>query len=175
MNLDEKKRARSRSVLSTVVVLVLALRFLCGDTQAGSSQAILSLLPEQSEIAGWQGSSERMLYPGEALFDYLNGGAETFFDHGFKQALVREYGKGAFQIVLDIFEMSSSTDAREIFQKRASADYQRIAIGEDGRVGDYYLIFYKGPFFVAVTGLSMEPEVIAGIESIGRAVAKRIP
>ena len=178
MTLDEKEGASKRGYpcyLPAAVVLVLSLLCWCGDAQAGSSRAISSLLPEQSEIKEWQSTGERMFYQGEALFDYLNGGAETFFEHGFKRALVQEYKKGALLIILDIYEMSSCRGAQEIFQKRKSADYRRIAIGEEGCVGDYYLTFYKGPFFVAVTGLSMEPEVTAGIESIARAVAERIP
>jgi hypothetical protein len=135
----------------------------------------LSLLPEAEKIRGWQRSGEHALYQDEALFDYLNGGAETFFDYGFKRALVQEYNRGAARIILDIYEMSSSKGARGIFQKRGSADYQHVSVGEEGRLGDYYLIFYKGPFFVAVTGLSMEPEVIEGIESMAKAVAERIP
>jgi hypothetical protein len=157
------------------IVFSLLVLFCFQGAGADSNEGILSLLPEATKIAGWKCFGESVLYQDEALFDYLNGGAETFFDYGFTQALVQEYSRGAARIILDIYEMSSPNGARGIFQKRTSTDYQRLSIGEEGRLGDYYLIFYKGPFFVAVTGLSMEPGVIEGIESIARAVAERIP
>ena len=177
MSLNERGRTRIKScycLLAALIVFGLWLPFCSGCAKAGSDRDILSLLPEAAKITGWQRSGAPALYQDETLFDYLNGGAEIFFDYGFTRALVQEYTRGAAQIILDIYEMSSAKGARGIFQKRASTDYQQISVGEEGRLGDYYLIFYKGPFFVAVTGLSMEPEVIEGIESIARAVAERI-
>ncbi len=170
-----KRMASNQQFSAAAVVIGLLMVFCCRNAEADPNEGILSLLPEAAKIAEWQRFGEPELYQDEALFDYLNGGAEIFFDFGFKRALVQEYTRGSAQIILDIYEMSSFNGARDIFQKRASADYQQISVGEEGRLGDYYLIFYKGPFFVAVTGLSMEPGVIEGIESIARAVAERIP
>lgn len=139
-----------------------------------ASTDILALLPADDGIDGWQEASEPVIYKGEDLYDYINGGAEVFFEYGFKQVLVQEFEKEKKQIILDIYEMSSSEAARKIFTDRSSDSDKQLSIGQDARLSDYYLIFRSGPYFVAVTGLDAEPETTQGIQSIARAVSNRI-
>jgi hypothetical protein len=148
------------------------LTFSC--SQDGRVEDILALLPEAGEINEWKRISDPLIYEGEELYDYINGGAEVFLERGFLRVLVQEFQKGQKQIILEIYEMSSTEAAREIFLYRCSDSDQRLPMGQGACRGDYYLMLHNGPYFVAATGLNTGNDIVHGIEVISKAVANRI-
>jgi hypothetical protein len=162
------------SVLILLFLVCGADPSLSSSPVAGESQDAFSLLPAAEEIEGWQKAPPPVIYTDEELYDYIDGGAEIFFDYGFKQVLVQEFEKGTMRIALEVYEMASADAARGIFTHRASTGEKQVSIGQEGRLGDDYLTFHDGPYFVSVTGMETGPEISRGVQTIARAVADRI-
>jgi hypothetical protein len=135
----------------------------------------MSYLPSEKEAGEWKTDGPPQGYKGEDLFLYIDGGAEIYREYGFVQVFVQEYknqeGKG---ISLEIFEMRSPESAYGIFTYKRSARGERIDIGTEGQLDDYYLNFWKGHFVVTVTGYDKGPKSRQGVLGLAFAVSKRI-
>lgn len=85
-------------LLSTVCFTVSSV---CGDS-----------LPER--LAGWK-LTEAKTYSGQALYDYINGGAEVYMEYGFSKVEVGYYGKGEQELLIEVYRMSSPKAALGIY------------------------------------------------------------
>jgi hypothetical protein len=54
-------------------------------------------------------------YNGKALYGYIDGGAELYYEYGFRRATVQEVVQDSLRIHLEIFEMDSPEGAAGIF------------------------------------------------------------
>ncbi len=59
--------------------------------------------------------SRETAYEGKALYGYIDGGAELYFEYGFRRALVQEIASETLHVHLEIFEMTSRESAAGIF------------------------------------------------------------
>jgi len=116
-------------------------------------QNILTCLPVACEITGWDMEDSARLYAGEELFTLIDGGADIFFEYGFQQAAAAKY-RNHFEnsIKLEIYEMSDAPAAYGMFTLNAGTRGKIIQIGNEGRLFDYYLMFWKNTFLIFLTG-----------------------
>jgi hypothetical protein len=132
-------------------------------------------LPAAGNVKGWTAAGDPQIFRGEALFLYIDGGAEIYHEYGFRQVLTREYANAAGSILsLEIYEMADPAAAFGAFTFKSSASGKPIDAGQGGRLEDYYLNFWKGPCLVAVTALDGSAECRAGILPLAAAVDARI-
>jgi len=54
-------------------------------------------------------------YNGKALYGYIDGGAELYYEYGFRSAVVQEVLQDSLRIHLEVFEMDSPAGAAGIF------------------------------------------------------------
>jgi len=133
-------------------------------------------LPAASDLQGWTPKDAPQNYQGEDLFAYIDGGAEIYYEYGFKQVVVQDYqDKKGKTITLEIFEMADSESAFGMFSFKSSGKGQPCAIGQDARLEDYYLNFWKGACLVTLTGFDAGQDSRRGILEIARAVDLKIP
>ena len=112
---------------------------------------------------------------GKELFQLINGGAVLFFQHNFKRALFQEYlTSGDKPINLEIYEMGSHQDARDIFDAKKEEDGARLGFGQEGLFFDYYCILVQGPYFISVTGADSTDPVRRQLRSIAQQVVDNI-
>lgn len=112
------------------------------------------MLPRPAELPGWEKDGEPQYFAGEDLFHYIDGGAEIYFEYGFKQVIVQDYkARTGGRMSLEIFEMDSPESAYGIYTFKTSRNGEPISVGDDGQLSDYYLNLRKGPFLVTITGL----------------------
>jgi hypothetical protein len=144
----------------------------------GGRAALLDLakfLPGRAELHGWAPKDKPQLYKGDDLFLYIDGGAEIFHEYGFRQVITQDYANPAGKsVTLDIYEMATSECAYGLFSFKIGAKGKSLPIGQDARLEDYYLNFWKGRCLVTITGPDGRPDSLDGIERIGRAVDAKI-
>lgn len=127
------------------------------------------LLP--GSVGDWQRQGEILEYSGEALFDYINGGAEIYFEYGFVKVIVQDYMvAGEHTLTLEIYEMVDPESAYGIYSFKRSPGGRSADIGAESRLEDYYLNFWKGNYLVTLTGFDQEPTTVAGLLSVARSV-----
>ena len=128
-------------------------------------------LPKQ--ILDWEAKDKDEIFNRETLFDYINGGAELYLTYDFKQVFVRRFtGPQQDEIVVDIFDMGSSSEAFGIFT--CERDDEDAGIGQGSEYGDGLLRFWKNRFFVSILAISDEQIAKSIILELGRKIADAI-
>jgi len=159
-------------VLAVTLAVALPGLLLAAEPEQGG---LLGLLPQASEIQGWQPDGSPQQVVGEELFSLINGGAEIFLKAGFLRAMAQPYARADQQLIqLEIYEMTGPEAARAVFIRKTQGDGQPFALGEQGMMGAYYVIFWQDRFLVTVTGPGATPDTRAALLIFSRAVETRI-
>ena len=134
------------------------------------------VLPKDGDIESWIRHRPQQHYAGEALYEYINGGAEIYHEYGFVQVIVQDYVNDLGKSVsVEIYEMTSPTSAYGMYTFKTNSKGKRISIGCDAQLADYYMNFWKGPFLVTLTGFDETEETREGLLDIAKSVSSKIP
>jgi hypothetical protein len=136
---------------------------------------LASFLPRAGEVKGWAPKGETQLFKGEELFTYIDGGADIYNEYGFRQVITEDYENASQKaLTLEVFEMADAAAAFGMFTFKSSGHGTEIALGQGGRLEDYYLNFWKGRVLVTVTGFDDSPESIDGVRRVAEATDPKI-
>jgi len=111
------------------------------------------------QIDGWTMTEQLLIGTHEALYDYIDGGAELYISYGFRNAISCRYTKaGQPDVTAEIFDLGSSADAFGIYSQ--TRDKEEKEYGQ----GSYYItgaqFFWKGKYWVSlITGESTDESV----------------
>jgi hypothetical protein len=165
-----------RSLLITTILCILSalILFHCaGETP--DQRKITEFLPAEDKLNGWKPVGPAQIFRGKDLFVYMNGGAEEYLPHGFKQLLAQKYSnENNKTITLELFEMGHSAGAEKVFVSKADEQGKRMNIGDEAVLEEYYLNFREKQFLVTLTGSDPEKEIIDGLLTIARGIEKQI-
>jgi hypothetical protein len=140
-----------------------------------TASSILNLLPAAAGLEGWAPKGEPQLFSGEALFEYIDGGAEIYHEYGFREVAVQDYrSPGGRTVSLEVFEMASPAAAFGMFTFKRSGEGPLASFGTEGELESYYLNFWRDRYLVTITGFDEDPGTVAGLSVVGRAVSDRI-
>lgn len=129
------------------------------------------LLPR--EICGWKAEKEDELYDPETIFDYIDGAGEVYRSYNFKLLLARRFTKeGQPDIIVDLFDMGSSSDAYGVFTH--DLEGEETGIGQDATYKGGLLSFWKDRFFVSVYAEEETEEAKRALHALGQAVSASI-
>ena len=147
----------------------------CQAEEPQTKASLLQLLPLESDLKGWKLDGEPQTAEGIRLFELINGGAEEYMKEGFSRAVIATYRNNeGKRINLDIYEMLSPENAKNIHRKKASDKGQKVPVGEEAVMEDYYLNFRKGPYQVTLSGYDTQRETLEWLLLMARLVAERI-
>jgi hypothetical protein len=156
--------------------LVLLLFLLASSAAAGQApENLAGLLPAGGEVAGLTQSGTPQGYLGDDLFQMIDGGADIYHEYGFRQVLSAEYVDDRGKIIkLEMYEMEDPAAAYGIYSFKVGEGGRELAVGQEGRLEDYYLNFWKGNLQVTLIGQDSEEETVQGVVALAAAVAARI-
>jgi hypothetical protein len=138
-------------------------------------ESLLHLLPLESDLKGWKLDGQPQTAEGIRLFELINGGAEEYVKEGFSRAVMATYRNNeGKRINLDIYEMLSPDSAKSIHRKKAGDKGQKVSVGEEAAMEDYYLNFRKGVYQVTLSGYDTQRETLEWLLRMARLVAERI-
>jgi hypothetical protein len=159
---------------------VLCLSLLCpalsgrAGTQLKDSP-LLALLPDGPELRGWAKDGDPQFFEGKDLFIYIDGGAEIYFEYGFRRVIVQDYRNDAgSRLSIEIFEMESTDSAYGMFTFKRSPRGEAVALGDECQLADYYLNLCKGRYLVTITSLDQEAAAKEGLAGLARLVEKKL-
>lgn len=161
-----------RMTVFTLLLTVLASAgLLVHCTPPPDHSAGLPLLPDEAD--GWRADGDPQHYVEDDLYLYINGGAVTWIECGFRQVRAREYANGEqHRLMLELFEMADTAAADCIYQRRAGEGGEAIHIGDGGQSYGYYLEFHSSRFLVTVTSLTASDGPLPGLNAVATEVQK---
>jgi len=165
-----------KSVIRKAKHLGVMLLLIAGSTAAQQSPGNLTgYLPANGEVSGWKLSDTPKTYRGDELFQMINGGADIYHEYGFRQVQSAEYVNASGKSInLEIYEMESPASAYGIYTFKMGETGKRLSIGQEARLQDYYLNFWKGNLLVTVIGMDAEEQTVKGVVALAKAVDARI-
>jgi hypothetical protein len=159
--------ARVKKILLGSLFLALLL------AGCGGSGDLKGFFPSSVKVQGSKitKDGQARLYDGQKLFDYMDGGAELYYEYGFERAGVQRYKAATGVITAEIYQMDASGDAYGIYTFDSQGE--RPAIGQDATYAQGLLAFWKGPYFVrAFSDKEGDKEILL---ALGRSIAQKIP
>lgn len=132
-----------------------------------------ALIPRGPEVSGVAMVDSTREFSGLELYQLIDGGADLFFEYGFRRVVVQEYaGHGSFK--LEIYEMTDTGAAYGIYSVRSGEQAAPVNMGMEGCKTEYYIMFWKGRYYVSIESREPGKDAARTIEAIARAVDRNI-
>jgi hypothetical protein len=136
---------------------------------------ILTYLPVACEFGGWDIEDSARIFAGEELFTLIDGGADIYLEYGFQQVAAVKYRNNLENsIKLEIYEMSDAPAAYGMFSLVAGNQGKKVHVGNEGRIYDYYLMFWKNKFLIFLTGDDTTDEIKSGILAMSLSIDQHL-
>lgn len=134
-----------------------------------------ALLPAEGEIDGWGISGEPVVYGGDDLFFLINGGADIYYEYGFREVIAASLTDPAGgEIKLEIYRMSDSFAAYAVFLQKSTGSDIDEAAGTSSFINSGSMGFWKHHYFVLMRSNRENSTVTDGMKLVAGAVEKRI-
>jgi Family of unknown function (DUF6599) len=112
------------------------------DIEAGK------LLPGSFEKLGLQRTGDIRTFTGNALWEYIDGGAEMYHLYNFIEVATADYKAGETEIVVDIYRFDDATDAYGLYGMLRTDKPTFVLLGVEGFTAPSSIIFVKGSYLV---------------------------
>jgi hypothetical protein len=135
------------------ITLLCICLMLASATCLFRKKGVDSLFPSPGFEKGWKWEGKPKHYTPQNLYEIINGEAELYISHGFKELASVLYYWGSAEdtfFVVDIYDMGSALNAFGLYSGFRHPDYRFENIGTEGFVSDYGIKFYKGDCFVDI-------------------------
>ena len=160
-----------RLLLAAGVIVAL----LMGCSDEVGQRPYEGLFPDPDEVELVTGAGEVTEYREDTLYDFLNGGAELYFDFDIVAVASREYRLPQDSgIEVSLYDMGESRNAFGIYSifRYAGADYAKI--GNEAIVTPATLDFWKDRYYCKLFAFGPSEETAQVMRTLGREVANRI-
>ena len=144
------------------IFLVFLVALLIGGCSGGSGE-IKGFLPSSTEVQGIKKEGRSQIYKGIKLFDYMNGGAELYYEYNFEQICVQRYQTAHGEATVEIYQMDLPENAYGIYTFDTKGEHP--SIGQDATYERGLLGFWKGRYFVRVFAESEAQKSSSSISS----------
>jgi len=142
-----------------------------------SDRARLSkLFPADGALGGWHKRAPIAYYDKDTLYNYIDGQADAFFVFDFRACAAADYVTGSGRkasVTVDVYDMGQDKDA---FGMYASERYgaKEVPIGTQGYVEPDHVNFWKGRYYVKVSGIGLGGGAKQTLTAFAQQVAARI-
>ncbi len=178
VSLRRGNSSTSRALIAIILSLLAAGLLMTALTGCGKkvgTAAYAGLFPEPGEMEHVTGAGQVTEFRDETLYDFLNGGAELYFDYDIVAVASREYQiAGASGIEISIYDMGEPRNAFGIYSIFRCAGADRADIGNEAMRTPATLDFWKGKYYCKMLAFGSSDVTEAVMAALGRSVAGRI-
>jgi hypothetical protein len=163
---EDKRLKRIGAMIFLLPILML------GCTGGGKS-GLQGFLPSSVKAQGIKikKDGEARIYDGKKLFDYMDGGADLYYEYDFEQVCVQQYTATQGGVTVEIYQMDTPDHAYGVYTFDTQGEHPPI--GQDATYAKGLLTFWKGRYCVRV--LSDNEQFKDILLALGQAIAKKIP
>ena len=149
----------------TVVVVALALALGACRTVPGPA-----LTPPAAVLAATAAAAPGLRFgpveefPGERLYDYMDGAAVTYLEHHLRTLAACDVFRGADQAKIELYELASAADATRLYAGLTAAAGAPFAAGEAGCTWAGFepeALFRRDRFLVRLLGYAKDRDAAA--------------
>ena len=167
-----QRGAFSKALGTALAFLALCLAPACRPKPSSQPPA---LLPETNEVPGWSKTDQTRTFEAERLWEYIDGDAEKYLQAGVAKTLTADYRyQDKFEAVADLHIMKTPEGARKILDSEATAESQRLELGDAAQLTRGSVKFRKGPYFVRLVAYQEAPEADKALTELARAIENKL-
>jgi hypothetical protein len=127
------------------------------------------------DLDGFKKETNYPVYTPDDLWDYINGGADSYNALGFKDLHIFEYSRGKKnQIKLEIYRHRSEEMAFGIYALERAPSYNFISRGVQGYSGEGFQNFFKGVYYIKIYTYSKNKKALEGVDKLASEVDQAI-
>ncbi len=154
------------------VLLFLLILPIYSNSMNTSSHSIDLAIPDT--LNGWVTKETLQIGTKEALYDYIDGGAEQFISYGYVNAVSKTYEKASEpEVRLEVFDMNNSKNAYGIFSNIRYEESDEFGQGSQYVSGA--LFFWKGKYFINIAAIDITTESEKFIRELAQNISDAIP
>ncbi len=138
--------------------------------------SIADLFPSKGFKNGISGVEDPQIYSGDELYDLIDGGADIYFEYGFRSAIsgqLRDKDNNIIQA--EIYEMTDDTAASGIFSMNNIKTGINSGFGAQSNVNKDYISFWKNNYFINISRTSRQSSADETMAMIAAYIDARIP
>lgn len=162
-----------RLVVVSIALLILSLA--CGGEKSNVEIATIDRLAKSYDAVGIDRSSEPRIFVGQALYEYINGGAELYHSYKFVEVATADYKKGEIEMVVDIYKFNSSVNAFGLYSMLRPDEADLVQLGLEGFIAPSKIEFVKGDMLVRVIGYDDSDELGLALINLADELNKQLP
>ncbi len=133
---------------------------------------MVRLLPAEAD--GWKASGTDRTFTPQSVAAWKDGVGEACLRYSFSSLLVRTYaGPEGGPVTVEVYDMADARDAYGLFTN--DLEGEPAGVGRESLFKAGRLRFWKGPFFVRLSGPEGIPAIRDALVAIGRRIASAIP
>lgn len=126
---------------------------------------------EFPELKGFDIDHSYPVYTPDNLWDYINGGADSYNALGFSDLHIADYKKGNNNIKLEIYHHASENLAFGIYAMERAPSYDFFELGVQGYREKGLIHFLKGEYYVKLTTYSEKKRIVSAMEELANKTA----
>lgn len=157
-----------------ILLLICWLAPCFGASAAQAPQAVAGapaaeVIPPESGKIRWQG--ELSVYPGDYLYDYINGGAPQYLEYGFVEVASQELLYNGHTYIFDIYKMETALGAFGIFSSRRPTIAAPVGSFPYSSLTTYQGMVAYGPYLMDISAYESSDETPAQMAALARLAA----
>jgi hypothetical protein len=165
---------------SALVVVAAAAVVGCsgGAPPVDTPSELAALLPSAADLGGWAVAEGPIRHDPDSLYEYVNGGADRYLAHGFRELVHVRYQRGSDPmacVTLDLYDMGSKLGAFGIYSAARRPEFDMREWGSGGYRNGAVAAAWKGPIFVHAEADDELPELVDQMERLVAVVCGRVP
>ena len=128
------------------------------------------------EMRGWRLPAQPQTFSPDALYEYIDGGADLYLKYEFQELTVADYrNDGQASVTVEVYRHRDSNHAFGIYSQERLPSAEYLNIGTQGYRESGALNFVKGPYYVKIssdnTGADDQEILLAFARSVSRELA----
>jgi hypothetical protein len=152
-----------------VLTLLLVCAFAATPGLAAGDAALMPELP------GFSRHGEAKTFDADTLYEYVNGDAFTYLGFHFEELTVQEYTAGEEKsVTVDLFRHRDANNGFGIYSYERPGEGNFLEIGGEAYHEGRSLNFFKGPYYVKLSGAGLGERAGAVLTDLAKRIAAEI-
>lgn len=127
------------------------------------------------DLDGFKKESNYPVYTPDDLWDYINGGADSYNALGFVDLNIYEYSRGKKNVIkLEVYRHINNDMAFGIYALERAPSYNFIDRGVQGYSGEGFENFFKGSYYIKIYTHSKSKKTLAALAKLSELVDQAI-
>jgi len=132
-------------------------------------------LPGDGFLGVWQPVGPPRVFNGAQLYDYIDGGAEIFYELGFERVTVQRYRADADEIAVELYAMRDPVAALGVYLAKCGQETPASGFADRHTAGRHQLMLARDRYFLVVDNLSGKASRAAALVDCAREIVRSLP